>query len=135
MGKLGLFHPQFFVPGEGRKYLAITASVCMITDITEFAARLAYRGILVPRAVVRIELHKTAGRELTFMMPGRRLPNSHWFKDDIVRLDGSYTTEELIGRTREIAVELSIELFKLAGWDAPKSLVVEDQSRYTANRS
>ena len=76
MARLGLFHPQFFVPGEGRKYLAVTASICMVTDIVEFAARLAYRGVLAPRALIAIELHNMAGRELTYMVPGRRLPGS-----------------------------------------------------------
>jgi hypothetical protein len=134
MGRLGLFHPQFFMPGEGRRYLTVTASVCMVTDIVEFAARLAYKGILVPSAVVGIELHAMAGRELTYMVPGRRLPGSFWFKDDIVRLEGVYSTEELIGRPLEIATILSLELFKKTGWEAPRSLVADDQSRYTATR-
>jgi len=37
----------------------------------------------------------------------------------------------MIGRPRDIAVELSIELFQRADWDAPRSLVADDQSRYT----
>jgi hypothetical protein len=134
MGRLGLFHPQFFVPGKGKRYLAVTASICMITDIIEFAARLAYREILVPQAVICLELHKMAGRELTYMMPGRRLPGSFWFKDESVRLEHIYSSEELIGRPRDIAGDLAIELFRNAGWDAPRSLVMDDQSRYTAAR-
>jgi hypothetical protein len=134
MGRLGLFHPQLFVPREGKKFLAVTPSICMVTDIVEFAARLAYRGVLVPQALITIDLHKMAGRELVYMVPGRRLPNSFWFKDESVRLGGLYNSEELIGRPREMAVELSIELFKRASWDAPRSLVVDDQSRYTPTR-
>jgi hypothetical protein len=134
MGRLGLFHPQFFVPREGKRYLAVTASVCMVTDIVEFAARLAYKGILVSSAIVGIELHSMAGRQLAYMAPGRRLPGSFWFKDDIVHLEGVYKTEELIGRPLEIATNLSIELFSNAGWEAPRSLVADDQSRYVVTR-
>jgi hypothetical protein len=134
MGRAGIFHPQFFVPAEGRKYLAVTASIHMLTDIVEFAARLAYREVLDPRAVVDIELHKMAGRELTYMMPGRRLPESYWFKDDIVSLGGEYEPKDLIARPGDIAIDLSLRLFNSAGWDAPRTLISEDQNRYTANR-
>jgi hypothetical protein len=134
MGRLNLFHPQFFIPGRNRKYLAVTASVCMLTDIVEFAARLAYRGVLVPRAIIGIELHKIAGRELTYMMPGRRLPGSFWFKDEVVELGGEYEPEDLISRPADIAVDLSMNLLNRAGWEASRTLISEDQSRYTASR-
>ena len=74
------------------------------------------------------------GRGLTYMVPGRRVPGSFWFKDEVVRLGGEYKPEDLIGRPGDIAVELSMTLFKIAGWDAPRTLVSEDQTRYTANR-
>jgi hypothetical protein len=134
MGRLRLFHPQFFIPGKDKKYLAVTAAVCMLTDIVEFASRLAYREVLVPKAVIGVELHKMAGRELTYMMPGRRLPGSFWFKDEVVNLGGTYETDDLIGRPGDIAVDLSMALFNKAKWEAPRTLIIEDQERYTANR-
>jgi hypothetical protein len=134
MDRLRLFHPQFFVPGENKKYLAVTASVCMLSDIVEFAARVAYRGVLAPRAVIGIELHKMAGRELTYMVPGRRLPGSFWFKDEVVDLEGEYEPEDLIGRPGDIALDLSMTLFNRAGWEAPRTLISEDQNRYAASR-
>lgn len=134
-GPLGIYHPQFFVPAKDRKYLSVTQAISTVTDIIEFGARLAYRGVLVPRALLSIEFHGMAGRELTYMTPGRRLPASFWFQDESVRLEGSYKVEELIGRPREIAIQLSGDLFKRAGWDAPATLVADDQSQYTANRS
>lgn len=106
----------------------------MVTDIIEFAARLAYREVLVPRAVIGIELHKMAGRELTYMMPGRRLQGSFWFKDQVVHLGGEYEPEDLIGRPGDIAVELSMTLFNRARLKLPRTLISEDQNRYTANR-
>jgi hypothetical protein len=134
MGRLGLFHPQFFVPGEGRKYLAITSTLCMITDIVEFAARLAYRNVLVPSAALQIELHDMAGRQLTYMAPSRRLPGSYWFKEETVQLKQAFKTDDVIGRAAEIAVELTSELFSRAGWAAPGALLIEDQARYTERR-
>ena len=106
----------------------------MLTDIVEFAARVAYRGVLAPRAVIGIELHKMAGRELTYMVPGRRLPGSFWFKDEVVDLEGEYEPEDLIGRPGDIALDLSMTLFNRAGWEAPRTLISEDQNRYAASR-
>jgi hypothetical protein len=134
MVRTNLFNPHFFVPGENKKYLAVTASICMLTDIIEFASRLAYRDVLAPRAVIDIELHKMAGRELTYLMPGRRLPRSFWFKDEVVSLGGEYKPEDLISRPADIAVELSMMLFNRAGWEMPRALITEDQGRYTAYR-
>jgi len=67
-------------------------------------------------------------------MPGRRLPESFWFKEDKVALDGTYEAEDLISRPAEIALDFSAALFGRAGWEAPRTLMGEDQSRYIANR-
>ena len=91
-------------------------------------------GVLVPRAVVGVELHKMAGRVLTYMVPGRRLPGSFWFKDEVVDLEGEYEPEDLIGRPGDIALDLSMTLFNRAGWEAPRTLISEDQNRYAASR-
>ncbi|HEY4086364.1 MAG TPA: hypothetical protein VGM43_10525 [Bryobacteraceae bacterium] len=134
MRRLNLFHPQFFAPSENRRYLAITSTICMLTDVIEFAARLAYRQILTPRAVINIELNNMAGRELVYMQPGRQLPASFWFKDEIVSVGGTYEPEQLIGKAADVAIQLSLELFKKALWEPPRTLIVDDQARYTANR-
>ena len=134
MGRLGLWHPQFFVPGEGRRYLAITATVHLLTDLLEFAARLAYGEILVPSASLTIEINRMDGRQLTFMMPGRRLPEVYWFKDDRIELTRALAAENLIGRSDEIAIELATDLFSRAGWNAPWAILAEDQRRYKENR-
>jgi hypothetical protein len=101
MGPAGLFHPQFFIPVEGQQYLSIVASIHMLTDIVEFAARLAYQSVLVPSAVLSVELHKMAGRQLTYMAPGRRLPGSFWFKDETISLGGVYSAEAVMGSPRD----------------------------------
>lgn len=134
MARLGLFHPQFFVPGEGKRYLAITSTLFMITDIMEFAARLAYRNVLAPAGTVQIDLHGMAGRQLTFMTPDRRLPESHWFKEETVQLKQSLSRDEIIGRPAEIAIDLTIDLLGKAGWAAPRALLSDDQARYTERR-
>jgi hypothetical protein len=134
MAKHGLFHPQFFMPAQGKKYLAITASIYMITNIVEFAARLAYQNVLTPTVVLKIELHKMAGRLLTYMQPGRRLPDVSWFKNEVVELRRVWPTEEVIGRSQELAIDLASELFSQADWTPPLQLLAEDQSRCTASR-
>jgi hypothetical protein len=134
LARSGLYHPQFFVPREGQKYLAITSTVCMITDVVEFASRLAYRNVLAPSGTLLIELHGMASRQLIYMDPSRRLPESHWFKDERVQLNQVFTREEIIARPAEIAVDLAGELFGKAGWTAPRALLIEDQGPYTQHR-
>ena len=132
MARLNLFAPNFFVPAEGKKYLNVSLGVCMIADIVELAVRLALKGILIPSATISIQLYDMAGRELTYMVPGRRLPDSYWFKTQRVNLEHQYGTDEIIGRSPDIAVDLSSELLRQAGWDAPRPLIVDDQSRRLA---
>jgi hypothetical protein len=134
IARLGLHHPQFFVPREGQKYLAITSTICMITDVVELASRLAYRNVLAPSGTLQIELHAMAGRQLTYMDPTRRLPEGYWFKDETVELKQDFTRDGIIARPAEIAVELSGELFGKAGWTAPRALLVEDQNRCIEHR-
>ena len=73
-------------------------------------------------------------RDSTYMVPGRRLPGSFWFKDEVVDLEGEYEPEDLIGRPGDIALDLSMTLFNRAGWEAPRTLISEDQNRYAASR-
>jgi hypothetical protein len=62
-------HPQFFVPGERKRYLHILRTLMIVTCIWEFAARMASNELLDPSASIAIELHALTVGSLPICRP------------------------------------------------------------------
>jgi hypothetical protein len=127
-------HPQYFVPGQGKKYLSIYRTLMIMSGIFEFAARMASRHLLDPGATLSLELHGLAGRELTFMDPRHRLEEKYWCRPDDIKIVRSLDPEELRSKSGDLALDMTIEIFQKFGWmNPPRSLLAEDQPRFQAN--
>ncbi len=127
--------PRYFQLDSNRRYLDdldVGWTIIRLTDTMEFTARLASQGVFGASVFVGIEWNKMAAR---ILRPGDSvpaLPRSYHFPDNAVTLGGSYNVESLIARHRELAIDLAQELFKKAGWEADRSILVSHQERHTA---
>jgi hypothetical protein len=123
-------HPQFFVPGERKRYLNILRTLMIVTCVYEFAARMANKQLLDPSALLSVELHGVDGRELTYMTPKHRLDQEYWSRNDSIQIERSVDAEELMSRARELALDVALEIFRKFGWsNPPVSLFAEEQAR------
>jgi hypothetical protein len=123
-------HPQYFVPQPGKRYLSILRTLTIVTCVCEFAARMAAQRVLDPSATISIELHGVDGRELTYLSPKYELDSKYWCRKESIEIARSASTEELTARARELALDVTIEVFRNFGWsNPPRSLFAEEQAR------
>jgi hypothetical protein len=123
-------HPQFFIPGQGKRYLNIFRTLKIVTCIYEFAARMASRDVLAPAAQILVELHGTDGRELSYMTPKHRTDERYWCRKESIEIDRLVRPEDLVARARELALDATAEIFQEFGWvNPPRTLFAEEQAR------
>jgi hypothetical protein len=119
-----------FIPGKGKRYLSILRTLKIVTCIYEFASRMAAQHLLDPSASIRIELHGVDGRELSYISPQPRLDEHYWCRKESIQKEQSLNPEELQTKGRELALDVTLEIFKEFRWtNPPKSLLAEEQTR------
>ena len=119
-----------FIPGKGKRYLSILRTLKIVTCIYEFASRMAAQHLLDPSASIGIELHGVDGRELSYMSPQRRLDEHYWCRKESIRIEQSRNPEDLQTQAREIALDVTLDIFREFRWtNPPKSLLAEEQTR------
>jgi pyrimidine deaminase RibD-like protein len=111
----------------------------MATGGLEFAARMADRGSISPRAAITFELCQVAGRALTWPQDlsgdidtvGRNC----WCQDETVSVERRFTTDDLRARKREIALDIALEIYSNFGWTEPlaERLQREQVNRFGTN--
>ena len=91
---------------------------------------MASRQLLDQEASISIELHGLDGRELTFMEPKHRLDEKYWCRIEEIQIEKSMSPEDLRSKANELALDVTIEIFRKFGWpNPPRSLLAEEQAR------
>lgn len=112
------------------KSLSILSTLYKITEIFEFASRLANKGLLGNECIIYINLHDTRDRKL-FMLDIRRHILAEYICA-IEKIDREYplTIEELIANSSKLSLDHTIWLFQRFNWDnPPESVLKEDQEK------
>jgi hypothetical protein len=119
-------------PGE---ILSIIGAVYRFTEIYEFASRLALRGYLGKTCKLSISLYGTKGRRLIMLEPGRLLSADYRSSLDVIPYNISITTENLIGKSAELALDHVVWVFQRFNWDyVPRAVLQEDQTKFIERR-
>jgi hypothetical protein len=106
-----------------------------LTEIFEFAARLAARGLLSPGVDVRVELHNCEGRRLFSWDPGRFIERSHLSVTPTIEYKTTATDTELLGRGGEMAVDGTIHVLERFNWnDVPRDILAAEQAKFLERR-
>lgn len=112
-----------------------------VTGAVEFAARMAHRGVLPPRAVITLDLYKVDGRALTWpediLGDTNTVPADCWCQDDAVNVRRQVAPEELQARGREISLGAALEIYSKFGWSDPPGprLAAEQNRRFGARNT
>jgi len=110
-----------------------------VTAAFEFAARMADRGVLRPKAAITFELRQVAGRSLTWPQDAfgyiDAVGRNCWCQDETVTVERRVTTDELRARKRELALEVALEIYNKFGWTEPpvERLEREQAKRFGSN--
>jgi hypothetical protein len=111
-----LFHKPSAAWAPG-KLLSVGDTVFKLTEIFEFANRLAVGPLAASGMVIDIRLVGLKGRQLAIEDPNRTgfaYPRESHLSEFPMRY--SLTTHELVARTRELAVDAAAEVFEHFDW-------------------
>ncbi|MDP8206530.1 MAG: hypothetical protein P9L92_07720 [Candidatus Electryonea clarkiae] len=117
------------------EYLSIIDTVYLITEICEFASRLASKSVLGDSCQIHITLSNTKNRKLFFYDRSRYLSRTYQTILKEIPYSISPSTTELISRSNEIALEHIVWLFKRFNWKSVvPGIFKEDQIKLIERR-
>ncbi len=115
--------PEIKQLGKNLHFLEV---IRVVSQIFEFATRLAHEGILSPEADIVVALHEVDGFGL--IVPD--FAGNHHGRTKVISVTKEIIPSELESRNRDIALDTALEIYKGFGWaDAPRSLLKQEQER------
>lgn len=123
---------------ESSKLLSIISTLYSVTEIFEFAQRLAVKDILGSLIEISIELADVEGRELFFWDSFSRYLNRNYtctFRDENIAEKRIVPKEELIANSDKIALTVYMEILKKFNWpEIPQQVFEKDQAKFLQRR-
>lgn len=105
-----------------------------LTEILAFAGRLAYRDVLSPAGIVRIELHGMRGRSLASKGDWRLPVDTFVAQSDTVDWSTTAASIRLFSRSDELAREAATRVFAGFGYELQSSQLLETWQRRLRER-
>ena len=122
-------------PSPTGRYLSILSSLYRVTEIFEFAARLASKDLLSPTAEISIKLIGTEGRRLFFWNPGRLLSRAYICKIPEMTFSKTYSFSDLLAQANEFALDTTVAIFERFNWmEVPRGMFSEEQKKFLERR-
>jgi hypothetical protein len=118
--------------------LEIICTLFRLTEIYEFASRLAQRDVFEKEVALIVELHGMNNRKL--IATGRILfPLDYICREEDLHYEKSYSIQELIAKKSELALENALWLFERFDWRHVRSSEIvanlrEDQNKLLERR-
>ena len=121
-----------FSDTEPNKVLGFVMTIYSLTEIFEFAIRLAQKEVLGNSVKISVTLHNMQNRSLTNFDP-RRLPffTLYTCKEKTIPLNCVLSIDDLISKGHEKAVDFAIKIFHLFNWlNVRKESILEEQKKF-----
>jgi hypothetical protein len=119
------FMPPGFAPSG---YLSVVSALWTLTEVFEFAARLAEKGTLGDSAYVEVNMVGVRNRALFSWDQARSLDGLYVADEEELCKGWSLATTDLLGRSSEHALDAAEWFFERFGWmQPPRRVLVEDQ--------
>lgn len=131
-----LFRNRYPRPTPRAGYLSVIGAVYQTTEIFEFAARLASKGLLRPKAFVSVQLHNMNDHQLEMFDASRILFREYVrTSNNPIVFEREVTEDELISSGDQLALDLAVEIFENFNWnDPPRQAFSEDQRKLRERR-
>lgn len=128
---LGVFQPD----AKGGSFLSILSTLYLITQMYEFAARLAEKGVFDGEMEMSLELYDMNNRQLFFWDATRTLFRAYICHIPTITKQQPISVERLLGSSAELALETTLSIFERFNWDEPpRGIFVEEQKKLLERR-
>lgn len=118
----------------GFKGLEIISTIYKITEIFEFAARMAAKGVFNGNLTINIQLLDTQERKLFFWDNARTLFQEYICNIPKIEFEKNISEQDLIGNGREIALQLAGNIFERYNWNSPIDSFRNEQNNLLQGR-
>lgn len=116
-------------------YVGITTTIYRMTEIYEFAMRLAQKGIYDKGISITITLSGIKNFRLFYFEPERVLFQPYIARFNDIKLESKLLIQELLAKGHDEAVKKSIQVFEIFNWvDCPDKVFIEDQKKFLERR-
>jgi hypothetical protein len=117
------------------KGLDVLSALYQLSEVYEFAARLAQEGIFDKSTFIEVDLVDTRRRKLFFWPgTGRWLRRNYVCEVFSLPREGVFEVVDLIARSRELSFEHFLWLMERFGFDASSSVFKPDQQKFFERR-
>jgi hypothetical protein len=114
--------------------LSVLSTLFSITEIYEFAARLAEKNVFDHNLRLTIELHGMKNRKLTMLEPGR-ISRDYVCAINELPLSKTIPVEEILSQGHDLALKHTIWIFERFNWHSPPiKILKEEQNRLLEHR-
>jgi hypothetical protein len=115
--------------------LSVLSTLYRVTEIFEFAARLAQREVLQPSLEISIKLVGMENRTLFFWDPGRQLLDAYFPQINEILFEKKLSIGESIAESHANALDATIYIFGKFRWLSPsRQILAEDQRKFLERR-
>lgn len=129
VGEDGMDMPQNGTGTEPVRILNTFNTLYTLTEILEFARRLAYREVLFPTVSITIELHNMQDRQLV-PSKGRMRFGVYKSHDATISWTNLVHPAKLIANGSELALDAALHFFERFNWhQPPRHLFAQEQRR------
>ena len=121
---------------EPGSVLSVLSTLFSITEIYEFAARLAEKNLFDDNLRLSVELHGMRNRKLTILDPSRFLFEDYICAINDLPYSKIISVEDILGRGRDLALDHTLWILERFNWRSPhiKATLREDQIRLIERR-
>lgn len=112
-----------------KQALSIIGTVYFITEIYEFASRLAAKGFLGDTCEIRISLCNTKDRRLASFDASRFFFGEYHTTLEEIPRHVKLATTELMGRSAELALDHVVWLYQRFNWDNVEAAIFKEDQR------
>jgi len=129
--------PMRYPPRPSRAgYVSFVSTTYQVTEVFEFAARLASKDIFRTSAFISIGLYNIKDHELISFNANRFLRHGYVYAvDDPIIIEKEIPQQELVANPDDFALNFVIEIFERFNWNnPPRQILAEDQKRLRERR-
>jgi hypothetical protein len=120
---------------EPSGYISIFSTLFRITEIYEFAMRLAQKDIMAPGVYISITLHGIKNYQLFTWDQQRHFPRTFVAAIGEIPLESTMGIEELLAKGHDEAINQTIYLFERFNWvDPSREIMIEEQKKLLERR-
>ncbi len=132
---IAIFGKSRYADTPPRTALEFLMTLYSVTEIYEFAIRLAQKNVLGRRVRVKISLHGMRERKIASFSPGRHLLDEYVCREENISFDERSGIEELIAQGHEKALQTTANIFEIFNWlNVSREMLREDQRRFLERR-